>query len=68
MAPSPTQTRKQANLSDAPGGCGEVIRYSGDHDSLAEEYGVIVCGMPSQAIDGKRTWFRCDSCVRSGKA
>lgn len=68
MAPSPTQTKESANLADTPGGCGAVIRYPGDHESLAMEYGPIVCGMPSDAIEGKRTWFRCQGCLDSGKA
>ncbi len=67
MAPIGSQTRTQVNLVDSPGGCGAVIRYPGDHDGLAEEYGVITCGMPSQAIEGKRTWFRCQSCLEAGK-
>ena len=54
MAPSPTQTKESARLIPFGGGCGAVIRY----DGRIVRQGVrakIVCGMPSDAIEGKRT-------------
>ncbi|MAT82648.1 MAG: hypothetical protein CMJ29_13515 [Phycisphaerae bacterium] len=68
MPTIPPKTADQASLIDTPGGCGAVIRYSFDHDRMAREYGVILCGTQSQAIDGKRTWFRCESCLSAEKA
>jgi hypothetical protein len=58
----------QAALIDSSGGCGAIIRYSYDHERLAREHGVILCGTQSKAIEGKRTWFRCKSCLSEEKA
>lgn len=67
MAPIHAEDPDQVKLVDSPGGCGAVIRYFRDHEELARQYGVIVCGKPSDSIPGKRTWFRCDSCLSEGK-